>query len=307
MKRIIAILLAGLLLLSLCACGKKSPEEQTEEVSDAIEVTALQYSDGNALKRFSRTEDGWKWTDGVDFPLDETCVEQMIEDVRDILQADSIGKTEDVSIYGLDSTTKYVVITDPEKSIRLSFGKQNADGDWYMSRDDQEGFVYLVKDAVMKKLATPVYDMAILPVLPQFTRENLQRISLQQADTLQLHLRQKDGKWVSGTKVVSAENLEKELGELTLTKCVDYQPSEGAVSLCGLDIPLNVTVSYVNSVDAITDWVLHIGNPAIDEAGYYVSLGEDSTIYEMPAENLTALLQLAEQNRVIPPETDEAE
>lgn len=291
--------------VSLFACGKKEEEKQVETPVEQDSITAMQYSDGNVLVRFTRVDGVWKWTDGQDFPLDETFVLETEEAIETLLQAESIGKLEDAALYGFDSAQKYIAVTDPEKTIRLSFGKQSPEGGWYVMRDDQPKEVYLAEDALVQKLSVPLYDMAILPALPVFTQDNLRAVVLDQGEALHLYLAAKDGNWMNGGKMLKDNGLLQELGELSVTKCVDYRPTAGALSLCGFDTPLTVTVNYVNSVESLTTWVMQIAGPSLDGAGYYVTVGEDTTVYEMPKGQLTAILLLAEKNRQeIPTETE---
>lgn len=297
MKRLLCVLLAGLMAMSLFACGKKAAPEQSGDPVAQSSITALQYSDDNVLVRFTRVDGTWKWADGLDFPLDDTFVLQLEKEIGALLQAESIGTIEDAATYGFENAQKYIAVTNQDKTVRLSFGKQNAEGKWYMTRDDQPEAVYLADDQLVQKLSTSIYDMALLPTLPAFTQENLCTVTLDQEEGLHLHLTAKDGEWTASGKKVKADDLQKELENLTVTKCVDYHPTAGAMSLCGFNTPLSITVSYVNSVGSMSDWVLKIGGEAIDGEGFYVTVGEDSTIYEMPKDHLTSVLQLAADNR----------
>lgn len=308
MKKIIALLLAGAMILSLCACGqKKDLPEQMEETVVESTLSSVQYSDGNVMLRFTCVDDVWKWADGMEFPLDTAFVTEMIEEIKELLQTESIGKMEDAATYGLDNAVKYVTVSDQEKSVQIVFGKQNAEGQWYMSRDDQPGMLYLAENDFVEKLSVGIHDMAVLPAVPQFTEDTIHSAKLEQGEELQLTLFWKDNRWYSAGKPFAANGLEKELAALAIEKCVDYRPTDGAVSLCGLDAPLVLTVHYTNTVETAAEWVFRIGGLSIDGEGYYISVGEDSAIYQMPADCLTRILALADQNRVLPEGSGETE
>ena len=291
MKHLLIIVLTAALALGLYGCGKeKAPEEVTAAPAEA-QITALQYSDGNVTARFSCQEGVWTWTDGPGFPLDGEKLAQLLQELKQLLQAERVGALDDPALYGLDSAQKYFLLSTQETAIRLTVGKQDADGSWYMSRDDRPEDLYRMSDALVQQLSVGVFDMALLPTMPALTAENLFSVTLNRGD-IHRALFYKEGKWISGGQELPDGGLTEALGRLAVTRCVDYAPAAGAAALCGLDDPLNIVVTYVNSVGAQADLVLHVGNASEDSR--YVTLGEESTIYLMSQEALAPLLKLAD-------------
>ena len=88
--------------------------------------------------------------------------------------------------------------------------------------------------------------------------------------------------------------LVEELGALTVTACVDYDPAEGAAAVCGLDEPaLTLAMNYLSDTGADKALTLAVGLPTGD-GGRYVALDGDTTIYRMEESSLTQILTLSE-------------
>ena len=87
MKRVILLILALVLTLSLMACRSKEPEAADAADNNTLsnsapltfaEASALEYDNGQVTCRFRRDEDGWKWVDDEEFPLDASYVEEIL-------------------------------------------------------------------------------------------------------------------------------------------------------------------------------------------------------------------------------------
>ena len=88
--------------------------------------------------------------------------------------------------------------------------------------------------------------------------------------------------------------LVEELGRLSVTACVDYDPAEGAAAICGLDAPdAQALVTYTNELGTESTLTLTVGLPD-GSGGRYVTVNDDPTIYRMEETSLVQLLTLAE-------------
>ena len=92
----------------------------------------------------------------------------------------------------------------------------------------------------------------------------------------------------------AAQELVSSLSGLTLSKCADYKPTAQAVTLCGLDTPRAVLELSYQAGGADKTFRLQVGASAADGSGYYVRVDEDSTVYTMSADALSALLAVAD-------------
>lgn len=305
MKRIILLILALVLTLSLMACGSKAPDDAAEAADNntlsnsaqlpMTEASYLEYDNSQVTCRFRKDEDGWKWVDDEEFPLDASYVEEILT----ALDAMSVSLTPvtpavDPADSGLDEPDRYMTVTVGEDVTTLRFGDQQDDGQWYMAIDGQED-TYLVADEFVKLMDRGIYDMAVLPTLPELTDDNLTVITIRQAEgDKTVRLSKTDNGWVNGGKALpdSIAGIETALADFTFDKCFNYDPSPDAAPLCGLDVPTAViTLSYVNTVGTESSVVLTLGTLREDGA-YYATLNDDTTVYLVSQDKVAALLAL---------------
>ena len=288
MKRVILLILALVLTLSLMACRSKEPED----AADAADNNTLSNS---APLTFRRDEDGWKWVDDEEFPLDASYVEEILTalDAMSVSLA-PVTPAVDPADSGLDEPDRYTTVTVGEDITTLRFGDQQDDGQWYMAIDGQED-TYLVADEFVKLMDRSIYDMAVLPTLPELTDDNLTVITVRQTEgDKTVRLSKTDSGWVNGGKALpdGIADIEAALADFTFDKCFNYNPSPDAAPLCGLDVPTaTITLSYVNTVGTESSVVLTLGTLREDGA-YYATLNDDTTVYLLSQDKIAPLLAL---------------
>ena len=305
MKRFILLLLCLLLTLVLIGCGKAKEATDADAADNTMiansaqlpitEAGALEYDNGQVTCRFRKDEDGWKWVDNEKFPLDESYVTDILTALETMLASlTPVQPAPESADCGLDETDSYLTVTVGEEVTTLRFGDQRDDGQWYMAIDGQDG-VYLVEDAFVTLMDRSIYDMAVLPTLPELTDENLTVITVHQTESgKSVRLTKNDNGWVSGGKALpdGIEAIETALAELSFDKCFDYDPSPDAAPLCGLDAPTAViTLAYVNTVGTEATVTLTLGTLREDGA-YYATLNDETTVYLLAQEKVASLLAL---------------
>lgn len=305
MKRSILLTLSLLLALALAGCGQAKEDTGADAADSNVltneeqllitDASALEYDNDSVTCRFRKDEDGWKWVDNETFPLDAAYVEEILTALDNMSATlTPVEPAVEPADCGLDEPDRYMTVTVGEEVTTLRFGDQKDDGTWYMSIDGQEG-VYLVEDAFVTLMDRSIYDMAVLPTLPELTDENLTVITVHQMESGKtVRLSKSDEGWVNGTKAMAngIEEIETALAELSFDKCFNYDPSPDAAPLCGLDAPTAViTLAYVNTVGTEATVTLTLG--ALREDGtYYATLGEDTTVYLLAQEKVASLLAL---------------
>lgn len=305
MKRLFLLMLSLLLVLALAGCGKAKDEPDADAAEANVltngeqlpitEAGALEYDNSSVTCRFRKDEDGWKWVDNETFPLDAAYVEEILT-ALDTMSAEltPLDPTVDPAESGLDEPNRYMTVTVGEEVTTLRFGDQKDDGTWYMSIDGQEG-VYLVEDAFVALMDRSIYDMAVLPTLPELTDENLTVITVRQPESGKtVRLTKNDDGWVNGTKAMAngIGEIETALAELSFDKCFNYDPSPDAAPLCGLDAPTAViTLAYVNTVGTEATVTLTLGTLR-EDGTYYATLNDETTVYLLAQEKVASLLAL---------------
>lgn len=305
MKRTAILLLCLLLALVLAGCGNNTADDTVNaadnsalavgEESSVAQAGMLEYSNGQVTCRFRKDEDGWKWVDNEKFPLDAAYVEELLTELETISASlTPVTPTPDPAECGLSEPSRYLTVTVGEETSTLYFGKQREDGQWYMSVESRED-IYLIADDFMKRMDRSVYDMAILPTLPELTDDNLTAIVVrQESGSKTARLTKREEGWVSGgvTQADGIAAIEAALAEFAFDRCFNYDPSPDAAPLCGLDAPSAVIeLSYYNTVGTETTITLTLG--ALREDGtYYATLNDDTTVYLLSGDKVAPLLAL---------------
>lgn len=310
-KYMILILLLAALAAALAGCGHSEKEQAQELEGDApatedvlaennlvpteAAVSLLQYCDGAITLRFSLEEDGgkWVWVDEPTFPLDGTKVDEVITALTELGQLQEVVSAGDLDLYGLSDPQKYLTLKGETVDGTMYIGDQTEDGAWYASIEGYKD-VYILPDAFVQLLSRSIYDMALLPALPAFTPENLLSVTVENGDN-RVYMSQAEGQWKSISEQVAgrAEEVVTALGALQLTKCFDYLPSQQALHLTGFSAPTaTITVEYLNSVNVESTFSMALGALRSTEEGYYVTINDDSTIYLIPATQVSPLLVL---------------
>ena len=295
--RSVCALLLALMLLALAGCGQKEqptqPENPDVPQEEAAAPVRLVCSNGSTTLRFSREEDGhWLWADDKTFPLDESYALTLLETVQGIESLPPVTTAAQLADYGLESSAKYVTLTDSQDtSVTYRLGKES-DGSVYVYREGAEATVYAVPDLV-SQIGRSIYDMMALPELPQLTAENVTSLTVTAGERT-LTLTPAEGAWTADGRDVTDQlaDLTAWLGDMHLAACVDWRPSAGAAALCGLEEPaVTLTAAYTHA-GADRSFTLTVGGQR--GAGYCVTVSDDDTVYLMSAEALAPLLTLAQ-------------
>lgn len=304
MKRMLFLLLALLLVIAVfAACGKEEAVDEAASAADNMlansaqlpitEASYLEYDNGKIICRFRKDDGTWKWVDNEGFPLDATCIETLLTTLAEPGDTLTLLETAvDPADCGLDDPERYLTFTVGEEITTLYFGDQK-DESWYMRTEGTEE-IYLVSNQLVSMMDISVYDMAVLPVLPELTRDNLSTITITEYGEISSTVRvtkSADG-WLMGSKTLDEDaiaEIETALAEFGFDKCFNYDPSPDAAPLCGLDEPTaRITLSYVNTVGTDTDLTVTLG--LLREDGfYYATLNDDTTVYLLSQEKLAAL------------------
>lgn len=168
--RNLCALLLALMLLALAGCGQKEqpiqPENPDVPQEEETVPVRLVCSNGSTTLRFSREEDGhWLWADDKTFPLDESYALTLLETVQGIESLPPVTTAAQLADYGLESSAKYVTLTDSqETSVTYRLGSES-DGSVYVYREGAEATVYAVPD-LLGQIGRSIYDMMALPELP---------------------------------------------------------------------------------------------------------------------------------------------
>ncbi len=300
MKRLTRLLALALgLTLLLSACGNKSGKEMVDASVQTVPpvegVTALTLCDGDVTLRFGKDENGvWSWLDDPAFPLEQSALDELLALPVALDGGEAVTDAQELAVYGLEGSKKYITVTADGVDVTYYIGDQAADGRWYVLTPDSR--VLYTSDESKSLLSRSIYAMAVLPSLPAIAADKLVSVSLMSAEggTVTFYTAD-DGTRRSGSRDVTQQTaaLAEEIGALTITSCVDYDPAEGADAVCGLDTPeVTLAVNYLADNGADRALTLAVGLPTGD-GGRYVTVNGETTIYRMEESSLAQILTLA--------------
>lgn len=191
---VIAVLFAALLIVlgiryretreeALAAkSGGAAGLSDSAALADPAAYRALRYKNGSATLSFELNEKGkWVWADGPDFPLDDATVTSILETLASLKFQQVLAATQSREEYGLDNPAATLTAsTAAGASQTLSFGKTTTDGDsYYMMMNGNGSTVYIVADTLVRLMQIPIYDMCVLPELPDLSELNLRAVTIQ--------------------------------------------------------------------------------------------------------------------------------
>lgn len=305
MKRTIFLILSLALVLLLAGCGGEKADSAMEDTDNTMlansaqapvtDASYLEYDNSQVTCRFRKEEETWKWVDNEEFPLDAAYIEEILAALEGLNSTLTAAEpTVDPADCGLDEPDRYMTVTVGEETTTLRFGDQKASGEWYMSVDGSSD-VYLAADDFVRLMDRRIYDMAVLPTLPELTDDNLTTITVRSSENNKYaRLTKTDEGWISENRLApeKAEAVETALAEFSFDSCFNFDPSPDAAPLCGLDVPSAViTAAYINTVGTETTMTLSLGTLRQD-GFYYVTLNDDTTVYLVSQGKVAPLLAL---------------
>lgn len=271
----------------------------------------LSYSNGSTTLAFHKGEDGnWFWVHDDGFPLDDGTVTTILDTLETMAPQQTLTAPESLETYGLTEPRATITATAAEGTvISMAFGNTTTDGNsYYALLNGDLTTVYIYPGTLMELMSVPVYDMCLLPELPQLTEDRLQKITIQGAppedgsDPLRLSLTSYQSEGITtwraeGANVTDAprvRGLMEDLAALKIEKCVDYRPSNEALSICGFDAPAaTLWTNYTTATDLEGHLKMTVGGLTLDGAARYVRLNDEKTIYRVPTDLLDPLMVIA--------------
>ena len=87
----------------------------------------------------------------------------------------------------------------------------------------------------------------------------------------------------------------EDLAALKVAECVDFRPSDAAVTFCGFQDPVTLTVHYQTATGIEGIFEMNVGTQNMGGTGRYVRFGDEPAIYLMELELLDPMMRLAYQ------------
>ena len=297
MKKYIAILAAAL-LLTCTACGKKQEPSDTLDSQGLVTASTQEmiYKNSSYTLRFTKNEEGdWQWKDDTTLPLDQSLMQQLLDQVSALNTLTPLENPGDITAYDLDAPDRTLEVKNDDGSgLSLQIGTAAEGGGYYMCRDGDTSKIYVVPDALVQLMDRNIYEMVEMPVLPALTVDKLTHIQVQGGEVDVTVVRGEGDSWLCNGADVSDRMaaLTALLADgIKLESCVDYNPSSGALPICGLKYPAaTVTVNYLTAAGSADSFTVYIG--LAYEDGYFAMYNDVPAIFKVSAATAQTLLDL---------------
>ncbi|MBO5146960.1 MAG: DUF4340 domain-containing protein [Lachnospiraceae bacterium] len=178
--------MAVLLLILFAACGvlgfvslssKEEAEAMAEEgfvVNDieADEATKLIFTNSTGTYSLRKEEEKWILEEDKTAEVDETEVTRLLAAVAPLRSADRIEQAEDLSLYGLDSPVRTIMVSNSEKNSTILVGDFNEITDtYYICLEEDTSTVYTAEYDTVSAFEVQTEDLIIEPDEEETTEE----------------------------------------------------------------------------------------------------------------------------------------
>lgn len=295
MKKYLVLLLAAA-LLACSACGKKQVVQSGtlgEEELVTASTAELVYKNESYTLRFNKNEAGdWQWKDDTTLPLDQQQMQQLLDQVSALNTLTPLEITGDSTAYDLDAPDRTLEIKNSDGTgLSLQIGAAVEGGGYYMSRDGDTSKIYVAPDTLVQLMDRNIYQLVQLPTLPVLPVDKLTHIQAQGGGVSVTVVHGEGESWLyEGTDVSDriASLTTLLAAGMQIESCVDYNPSSGALPICGLTDPaLTVTVNYRGDDGSAGSFTLRVGYAYGD--GYFALYNDVPAIFKLSAETVQAL------------------
>lgn len=295
MKKYLVLLLAAA-LLACSACGKKQVVQSGtlgEEELVTASTAELVYKNESYTLRFNKNEAGdWQWRDDTTLPLDQQQMQQLLDQVSALNTLTPLETTGDSTAYDLDAPDRTLEIKNSDGTgLSLQIGAAVEGGGYYMSRDGDTSKIYVAPDTLVQLMDRNIYQLVQLPTLPVLPVDKLTHIQAQGGGVSVTVVHGEGESWLYEGADVSdriASLTTLLAAGMQIESCVDYNPSSGALPICGLTDPaLTVTVNYRGDDGSAGSFTLRVGYAYGD--GYFALYNDVPAIFKLSAETVQAL------------------
>lgn len=295
MKKYLVLLLAAA-LLACSACGKKQVVQSGtlgEEELVTASTAELVYKNESYTLRFNKNEAGdWQWKDDTTLPLNQQQMQQLLDQVSALNTLTPLETTGDSTAYDLDAPDRTLEIKNSDGTgLSLQIGAAVEGGGYYMSRDGDTSKIYVAPDTLVQLMDRNIYQLVQLPTLPVLPVDKLTHIQAQGGGVSVTVVHGEGESWLYEGADVSdriASLTTLLAAGMQIESCVDYNPSSGALPICGLTDPaLTVTVNYRGDDGSAGSFTLRVGYAYGD--GYFALYNDVPAIFKLSAETVQAL------------------
>ncbi len=273
---------------------------------DPEKIEVLQWNFGEEKLSFTFDGKGWYYTADKDFPLDESYLEEMVKQLKEIISYNTIQNPQDPVSYGLDKPICTIQVTANGTTSKVMIGDKSVAGSiYYLSTGDEK--VHMVDGALFNAFYYGLYDLIACEELPNLTDVWGVKISGHYAMDLSCAWDEAGIRWYANTEEEKlpldfrkTEAFIANLQKISLDTCICYNAEGDLIEQYGFGEGAHkITVNYAQN-DPEKTVTLELGHGM--EEGTYLRLEGSIMVYMIDsrvanilrATEYTSLLQTQE-------------
>lgn len=268
---------------------KKEKEAEASKIylTDAGDITAYFYSDGNQNMSFTKADDTWEYDEDNEIPVNQDTVQSTADAIRQMEAVRELENPDQLSDYGLDKPS-YTIQFQDNDGVTTEILIGNGAGENYYATVGDSGKVYTISSDFQNYLQFDLTNLVQYNTVPSIGSGNLKSVTITE----------------NGTDTVYEDDdqvgeLAGGFGTLSLTDCVNYHASTEDLAEYGLDEGQRITAKaiYTDSSDKEQTFTVYLGKT--DDAGenrYIMVEGSDMVyrISETVAQNMISIEETGE-------------
>lgn len=268
---------------------KKEKEAEASKIylTDAGDITAYSYSDGNQNMSFTKADDTWEYDEDNEIPVNQDTVQSTADAIRQMEAVRELENPDQLSDYGLDKPS-YTIRFQDNDGVTTEILIGNGAGENYYATVGDSGKVYTISSDFQNYLQFDLTNLVQYDTVPSIGSGNLKSVTITE----------------NGTDTVYEDDdqvgeLAGGFGTLSLTDCVNYHASTEDLAEYGLDEGQRITAKavYTDSSDKEQTFTVYLGKT--DDAGenrYIMVEGSDMVyrISETVAQNMISIEETGE-------------
>ena len=268
---------------------KKEKEAEASKIylTDAGDITAYSYSDGNQNMSFTKADDTWEYDEDNEILVNQDTVQSTADAIRQMEAVRELENPDQLSDYGLDKPS-YTIQFQDNDGVTTEILIGNGAGENYYATVGDSGKVYTISSDFQNYLQFDLTNLVQYDTVPSIGSGNLKSVTITE----------------NGTDTVYEDDdqvgeLAGGFGTLSLTDCVNYHVSTEDLAEYGLDEGQRITAKaiYTDSSDKEQTFTVYLGKT--DDAGenrYIMVEGSDMVyrISETVAQNMISIEETGE-------------
>lgn len=268
---------------------KKEKEAEASKIylTDAGDITAYSYSDGNQNMSFTKEDDTWEYDEDNEIPVNQDTVQSTADAIRQMEAVRELENPDQLSDYGLDKPS-YTIQFQDNDGVTTEILIGNGAGENYYATVGDSGKVYTISSDFQNYLQFDLTNLVQYDTVPSIGSGNLKSVTITE----------------NGTDTVYEDDdqvgeLAGGFGTLSLTDCVNYHASTEDLAEYGLDEGQRITAKaiYTDSSDKEQTFTVYLGKT--DDAGEnrYIMVDGSDMVYrisETVAQNMISIEETGE-------------